>query len=441
MCYDRVMESEAARVADALAAISGIECHYLALANPPPDAAGDHCAICEAALEGHPAPSIADRTHRFAAYQSERLGGQYVYVCPFTLLHIAGPVIRGDVLAGVIVSGPAVLAAVDDSVVAAVGSSRAGALMSQDAVAAWVGSLPEVSPSQATSLSVVVGRLAASCCEGACGGAYEGAGTYGTARSDGDPSFIETYLPRLESMEGRKRSSMPYPVDREHELIERVRSGDRAGAERVLAQILAILGEPGPSGLEEFRSRVLELVVLLSRAAIAGGADAEQVFGLEYQSLSRLRTLGSTREISGWLARILRRFTELVFDLRDLRYSAHLSRVLSAIHRDYGQPITLASVAEQAGISAGYLSRIFKQEMKSSFSAYVTRVRLQEARLLLRTTQLPIGEIAYRVGFPDQSYFAQVYKRSFGQSPTEYRLRRSADTTRRGPSHDTDRPF
>ena len=411
------MDSAAVRVADALAAVSGVECHYLSLGDPPADPGGGRCAICEAALEGHPAPPSADRTHRFAAYQSERLGGQYVYVCPFTLLHIAGPVVRGDTLAGVIVCGPAVLAAVDDSVVRAVQSSRAGALMSQDAVAAWVGSLPEVSPSQATSLSMIVGRLASTCCDD---------GSPDIAAFDGDASFIETYLPRLESMEGQKRSSMRYPLDKEQELIDRVRSGDRTGAERVLAQILAVLGEPGPSGLEEFRSRVLELVVLLSRASIAGGADAEQVFGLEYQSLSRLRTLESTREISGWLARILRRFTDLVFDLRDLRYSAHLSRVLRTIHHDYGQPITLASVAEEAGISAGYLSRIFKQEMKSSFSSYVTRVRLQEARLLLRTTQLPVGEIAYRVGFPDQSYFAQVYKRAFGQAPTEYRLRGAA---------------
>ncbi|TVQ18779.1 MAG: helix-turn-helix domain-containing protein [Spirochaetaceae bacterium] len=411
------MDSVAVRVADALAAVSGVECHYLSVGDAPAEAGGGRCGVCEAALEGHPAPSAADRTHRFAAYQSERLGGQYVYVCPFTLLHIAGPVVRGDTLEGVIVCGPAVLAAVDDSVVRAVRSSRAGALMSQDAVAAWVRSLPELSPSQATSLSVVVGRLASTCRDG---GSPDVASAF-----DADASFIESYLPRLESMEGRKRSSMRYPLDKEQELIERVRSGDRNGAERVLAQILAVLGEPGPSGLEEFRSRVLELVVLLSRASIAGGADAEQVFGLEYQSLSRLRTLGSTREISGWLARILRRFTELVFDLRDLRYTAHLSRVLRTIHRDYGQPITLARVAAQAGISAGYLSRIFKQEMKSSFSSYVTRVRLQEARLLLRTTLLPVGEIAYSVGFPDQSYFAQVYRRTYGQAPTEYRLRGS----------------
>jgi two-component system, response regulator YesN len=133
----------------------------------------------------------------------------------------------------------------------------------------------------------------------------------------------------------------------------------------------------------------------------------------------------STSAIKGWLARILRRFTDLVFDLRHLRYSGHLARVLKYVRASYREPVSLAGAAADAGLSAGYLSRIFNQEMHTSFSAYVNAVRIQEAERILRTSPNPVSEAGSRAGFPDHSYFTQVFRKQTGVSPTEYRDRYS----------------
>jgi two-component system, response regulator YesN len=381
------------------------------------------CSVCDAALRGHEVPVTTDATHGFAAYQAERLGGRYVYVCPHGLLHVAAPVIADDEIRALLVCGPAVLGAVDDEAVRALCESSVGSLLPPESVVAWVASLPRLAPDEATALSHTLRSVALSLCD-ASGADY----------LRRNATEMTEYLDHLSTMEGEFPGAPRYPLETERELLDRVTAGDRAGACALLEHITRAVTASAASGVstatgasdadrvDEVRSRVLELVVLLSRAAIAGGADAEEVFGLEYRSLIRLRSLGTADEVVAWLNRILRRFVDLVFDLRHVRYSAHLARALGFAREYYREPIQLGDAAAAAGVSPGYLGRIIRSELRTTWNAYLAGIRLQEAKRLLRSTRLPVGEVASLCGFPDQSYFAQVFRREFGVSPVEFRV-------------------
>lgn len=417
------MSAESSTAARSLAEITGIDCVSLDLDSGEgrreprgTDVGARGCAICDAALRGHTAPTTTDAADRFAAYQSERFGGRYVYVCAYALLHVAAPVVIQDSLVSVLICGPAVLGGVDDEMVTSICASQHGSLLSPDAVVSWLNSLPRLSPSEATALSDTLARVAFSCCD-------DGSSESLYPAEDEAHLDLGAYLDYLTSMEGEKRSSMRYPVETEQLLLERVSAGDREGARELLSQIVAAVGDDQVGSVAETRSRVLELVVLLSRAAIAGGADAEQVFGLEFRSLARLRRLSSAEEIRAWLARILERFVDLVFDLRHLRYSAHLARLLRFMRDNLARPVTIADAARNAGLSAGYLGRILRSELHTTFSSYLTSLRVEEARRLLRRTDLAVGDVAARCGFPDQSYFSRVFRQETGSSPSSFRLR------------------
>ncbi len=403
-----------ARAAHDLAEITGIDCTALSMDSSVTPAGGG-CCICDTILRGHVAPPTADSTHRFAAYQSERLGGRYLYTCSYTLLHAACPVLEDDSIVSVLVCGPVVLGTVDDQILESIKSSTVASMMSHDAASAWINSLPQLGPGEATALSETLARVAISCCDRA------GAETLLSAVGRDNGSDLAQYVDYLTSMEGDKHSSMRYPVDKERALMDRVSTGDRNGAEALLAEVVEAVSSYEVRSPDEARSRVLELVVLISRAAIAGGADTEQVFGLEYRSLDRLRSLGSIDEISAWLSRILRRFLDLVFDLRNVRFSGHLSKALAFIRDHYRDSISLGDAAAAAGISPGYLGRILRTELHSNFTKYVLTVRIQEAKRLLRRTRIPIGEIGAQCGFLDHSYFTQIFRRQVGMSPSEYR--------------------
>lgn len=77
--------------------------------------------------------------------------------------------------------------------------------------------------------------------------------------------------------------------------------------------------------------------------------------------------------------------------------------------------------AAVCGVSAAYLSRVFKKGMKSSFSSYVNSVRLREAERLLLTTDDSITEIAQSVGFSTSAYFIALFRSVQKITPYQYR--------------------
>ena len=76
-------------------------------------------------------------------------------------------------------------------------------------------------------------------------------------------------------------------------------------------------------------------------------------------------------------------------------------------------------------VSAAYFSTIFKREVGMSFVAYLTKIRLEHALELLRTTEDKTYIIASRVGYMEPNYFSYVFKKQYGISPSKYRAEMS----------------
>lgn len=100
--------------------------------------------------------------------------------------------------------------------------------------------------------------------------------------------------------------------------------------------------------------------------------------------------------------------------------------VKSAIHyvqHHFAEPLSVPEVAALVYLSPSYFSRLFKQETGVTFVEYLTAVRLNHAKQLLRMTQLPIEAVARSTGFGNQSYFTALFRREEGWTPREYRRR------------------
>ena len=87
------------------------------------------------------------------------------------------------------------------------------------------------------------------------------------------------------------------------------------------------------------------------------------------------------------------------------------------------QNTTLTTVAEAVALSPNHFSTIFSQECKTTFIEYLTTVRLENAKRLMRETDMKGYDIAYECGFSDPHYFSYIFKKNTGFSPREYRLR------------------
>jgi len=91
------------------------------------------------------------------------------------------------------------------------------------------------------------------------------------------------------------------------------------------------------------------------------------------------------------------------------------------IDRHKMEPLHLAGVAKAAGASVFHFCKVFHKSTGLKFTDYVARVRLEDARTQLLNPNKRVSEVAYDVGFQSLTQFNRMFKRVFGQSPTEFR--------------------
>ncbi|WP_066051179.1 response regulator transcription factor [Robertmurraya korlensis] len=98
-----------------------------------------------------------------------------------------------------------------------------------------------------------------------------------------------------------------------------------------------------------------------------------------------------------------------------------MEEALDYIRNNFQTDLGVEQTAEQVGLSVSYFSLLFKQKTGLTFLDYVTNVRMEYACLFLQNTDLKTYEIAEKVGYTDQRYFSQVFKKKMKKTPSEYR--------------------
>lgn len=109
-------------------------------------------------------------------------------------------------------------------------------------------------------------------------------------------------------------------------------------------------------------------------------------------------------------------------DISQARHRHSVYKVINSIKTNYMNKITLEDMAEQVYFTPQYLSKIFKQETGYTFKQYVCLIRVEASKKLLAEDELSHAEIAYIIGFSDQSHFSKTFKKIVGISPKIYRL-------------------
>lgn len=186
----------------------------------------------------------------------------------------------------------------------------------------------------------------------------------------------------------------------------------------ILDEIFAHLDGAGFVSAEATRMFVVELTTMVrlqvpeSRTTSDTAAAASLAPVLTARSPEEIRAAG--RRAVGDL------ITRLHTHARP-EYSWRLSRALDYIASHTAEDLYIDEVADEVGVGPQHLSRLFKEEMDSSFTRYLNQRRIEYARFLLLTSALNVAEVADRVGFRDANYFGKVFRRLMGITPTQYR--------------------
>ena len=105
---------------------------------------------------------------------------------------------------------------------------------------------------------------------------------------------------------------------------------------------------------------------------------------------------------------------------------ARIRRVIDFMQEETDRSPTLADFAALSGLSATHFARAFRAATGSPPHQYLMAVRMDRGRRLLRETDLPVSEVAFRCGFEQSGSFATAFRKAMGVTPREWRLERGA---------------
>lgn len=144
--------------------------------------------------------------------------------------------------------------------------------------------------------------------------------------------------------------------------------------------------------------------------------------------MERLYWLWNSKQ-SGFVAKTKLAFLSLLqhvheqqnADRRESEAERAIRKSAAYIEQHYPEPLDRDMLARRVSLSSSYYSVQFRQYMGCTPVQYITRVRMDKAMQLLKESNLPVSEVARRVGYEDALYFTRVFSRTVGMTPREYR--------------------
>jgi len=354
-------------------------------------------------------------THLYGSYQAEKFGGKYVFFCPMGLAHWVSPITVDGIMRGSLIAGPVQMIDPEDFLIDDIIRKLGIDENKMHEIRSAINKVPVIKPDVVNKLSELLFIVAIYISDVQPSEYFEEREFY-EQQSD-----ISEYIHYIKTMGGSDEEIESYPLEKEKELLTLISLGDKKGSQRVLNEIFGHIFFSTGGKFEIIKARVLELTVLLSRAALEGGADVEQIFGLNYKFLNEINDYHTIDELAFWLSKIMARFTDCVFNLASAKHVDVMYKAIDYIKRNYMNKITLEEVASHVYLSPSYFSKIFKEEMKVNFNTYLNMVRIEVSKKLLLNDSIDLVDVSNMVGYEDQSYFSKVFKKMTGVSPGKFR--------------------
>lgn len=359
-------------------------------------------------------PHKCYKSYATAGRESIKWDEPYVFRCHAGLIGLAAPVMMSGLHIGNIICGQVLMWEPDDFFWEEIEEMTSSIETDFQEIKKAVGSLRVISARQARSAANLL---------------------YITANALTETSFtiykqrnlIEEQQARLNQKIIEKKNNsasgrLPvYSMRLERELLNNIREGKNDKAYETLDKIMIGLVPEYSVRPNYVKARVLELLVLISRALADKGCDVEALLELNIRNVQEMSKIQLAEKLFDWLKAVLEVYFVQLDKSRDHKTAKVMKQVMEYIQKEHSQNITLDGLAQAFYFSPSYLSYIFKKELGINITDYLTGYRVEMAKKVLLETDDPIVRVAAGVGFNSESYFSQVFKKLVGMPPGEFR--------------------
>ncbi len=228
-------------------------------------------------------------------------------------------------------------------------------------------------------------------------------------------------------MEGHRTAiSVDHQEDWEQKLISCMKTGTENELKATLQDIVHHYKNSFPS-IQQCYIHIQKLIIYLIRDLNQLGLQEVDIFG-DVNPITHIYELQTLEEVESWLFDCCRYAINTIIEQRDDFCNSQVRAAELYLKQNYSDDgLSLSIISKHVHMSTSYFSSVFKLQTGKTFVEYLTAVRIGNAKELLKFTTLKTYEIATRVGYQDPHYFSMLFKKTTGDSPTEYRQRCSAE--------------
>jgi Response regulator containing CheY-like receiver domain and AraC-type DNA-binding domain len=208
----------------------------------------------------------------------------------------------------------------------------------------------------------------------------------------------------------------------EKQLIQQLKLGDVDGVTELLNKLFDDIILPGSTQVEQVYYRGTELIFQLARPLHEADESYESILGKStielMQMIQNTKDIGNLRNL---MTQIIGETARYMQNKHNSKSQRIITRIKQYIDQQYMNNVTIQRLAEEVYLSPTYMCQLFKQETGETIIEFLTKVRIEKAKELLKSPDLKIFVIAEMVGFENATYFTTVFKKVTGLLPGKYR--------------------
>jgi len=372
------------------------------------------CPLCARIPGSRKMSAVCRAHHRTAIEESFRWGEPYISVCPFGLVTFAVPISQDRRLKAGLISGFSVFPQMEKDIREDVLSSLA-----RHAIRYRLGPRTKlrfrVVPSEALRRSANL--------------LFDLTGSHGVndmeligeSREKSIQQFtIANYLADARAGSQDLVASL---VRMQNEIIDKVVLGDLAGSREIINRFLGVIFLESGMNFDVLKVRLLEFIIIISRAAIEKGISADGLLGPRYSFLTDINAATGFDDLFWKVTKALENFSGAVSEQLGRKRHVHVTRMKDYVKKNFSAKVAARDVAAAAGVSVSRALHLFRAESGMPLSAYISRERIQYAKYLMDNTDDTMATIASECGFFDQSHFTRTFQALEHMPPSRYRRR------------------
>jgi two-component system response regulator YesN len=219
------------------------------------------------------------------------------------------------------------------------------------------------------------------------------------------------------------RDSLEYPklYEAENKLINSMKLGNQEEVSRIVGEIFDALCTDHNLPVDYVQSICVELINMAARTLYELGENIHLIVSDYSTVFSEIYNKREATVLRDAMAAVFEQLADYFAQKHSKKNKRMIQKIKDLISQKYMENITVVRLSEEVYLSPNYISLIFKQETGESVIEYVTKVRMEAAKELLKSEDLKVLEIAEMVGYENSTYFSTVFKKYTGMYPQKYR--------------------